>query len=102
MTKFGEILPLWQNLKNPWTVYLVYGKILSLLWQFLYAVGQIFIAVNGQMMKNDLPIYRITLFCVIDPRHNNSRHESLKLDSILSKWFQSGRFLCETLNTFGE
>ena len=31
----------------------VSDKILNLLWQFLKAFGQIFIAVNGQMLTND-------------------------------------------------
>ena len=48
---FGEILNV---LGSFLWVYLLFGNILSLLWQILYAVGQIFIDVNGQGLKNNL------------------------------------------------
>ena len=32
-------------------VYLVFGKILNLLWQIAYAIGQMFININGQTLK---------------------------------------------------
>ena len=54
VTRFGEISALWQNLQSLGQlsgVYLLFGKILNLLWQILYTFGQIFIDVNGQMLK---------------------------------------------------
>ena len=38
-------------------VYLVFGKIMKLLWQILNAIGLIFIAVNEQILKNNLAIW---------------------------------------------
>ena len=37
--------------------YLLFGKILELLWQILYPIGQISVQVNGQMLKNNLAIW---------------------------------------------
>ena len=44
---FGEILSLWQFCE----VLLVFGKIMNLLWQFFYAIGKIFIGINGQIKE---------------------------------------------------
>ena len=38
-------------------VHLVFGKIMQLLWQNLYAIGLIFFAVNEQIQKNNLIIW---------------------------------------------
>ena len=70
VTRFGEISPLWQqkfkslailtSLFSLWQflqVSLVFGKILNLLWQSLKAIGQFFIVVNSQILKNDLAIW---------------------------------------------
>ena len=54
VTKFGKIPPLWQICKicgNILKVYLVLGKVFDSLWHNLYAFGQLFIAVNGQILK---------------------------------------------------
>ena len=43
VTRFGEISPLWQNVKSLWSfrkVHLVLGKFSNLLWQFLTALGK--------------------------------------------------------------
>ena len=48
-TRCGEISPLWQDFKVFGlflTIHLALGKILNLLCQIVYAIGQIFIAVN--------------------------------------------------------
>ena len=39
------------------TVYFLVGKILSWLWQFCDIIGLIFIAANGQILKNNLTIW---------------------------------------------
>ena len=60
VTRFGEISPLWPNVKTLWpfeSVDLVFGKILSLFRQICYAFGQIFIVVNSHMLKNILLIW---------------------------------------------
>ena len=56
VTRFGEILPLWQkfrNLGNILKVHLVLGKVVNQLWHYLYAYVQIFITVNGQEVKKE-------------------------------------------------
>ena len=57
MTRFGKISPFWQNLQSLGQflkVYLLFGKILDKLWQIKNVIGQVFIDVNGQMLKNKL------------------------------------------------
>ena len=57
LTKFGEILPLWHNVKNfghfEWA-YLVFVKILSLLWQILNSIERIIIVENGKILNKQL------------------------------------------------
>ena len=61
MTGFGEFLPLWQSshklLGNFLNVFLLFGKNLGLLWRILNVLGQIFVDVNGQKLKNNLSIW---------------------------------------------
>ena len=45
---FGTMLFFWPNLK--WSN-LVFGQILSYLWQILYSIGRVFIDVNGPMLN---------------------------------------------------
>ena len=47
MIRFGEISSLWPKVNNLLRVYLAFGSILNLLWQ-------IFIVVNGKILKNNL------------------------------------------------
>ena len=50
VTRFGKILPLWHNLKvlgKFLRVYLVFAKMLILLWQKCYAIGQVLIVVDS-------------------------------------------------------
>ena len=59
VTRIGEISPLWQNIQSLGhfsRVYLLFGKILSLLYQILHTFGPVIIEVNGQMLKNNLAI----------------------------------------------
>ena len=54
VTRFGEISPFWKIFKvlgNFLRVYFLFGKILDRLMQILYAIGQVFIDVNGQMLE---------------------------------------------------
>ena len=39
--------------------FLVFGKILNLLWKKFHAIGQIFIVVNGQILKSYLAIWSL-------------------------------------------
>ena len=75
VTRFGEISPLWQNfttlakfhhfgkiiivLGNFQMLYLD-SKMLNLLWKYKFAVGHVFIIVNGQIL-NKLPSHLVAL-----------------------------------------
>ena len=83
MTRFGEISPLWQKLRNVWQylkVYLVFGKVVKPLWDNFYSSGKnIFIVVNGQILKK-LSDHLVTLsecFC----KENNSSMKKIKATS---------------------
>ena len=51
MAKFYHFGKYLKNLGNKFKVYLVLGKVFDSLWHNLYAIGQIFIAENGQILK---------------------------------------------------
>ena len=55
--KFHHFGKIFKVLGNILWVYLLFGKISDLFWQILYAIGQVFIDVNGQMLKNNLAIW---------------------------------------------
>ena len=62
VTIFGEILPLWQNVKSLWAIFKVIfkyvcGKFCNLVWKCFYAIGQVNIVTNGQIVKNNLAIW---------------------------------------------
>ena len=53
VTRFGEILQLWQYFKAfgfCLMINLALGKNFNLLWRIVYAIGQIFIVVNDQKL----------------------------------------------------
>ena len=50
----GQCDQIWQKLKvfgYFWKGYLLFGKILNLLWQIFHANGLIYIVLNGQILK---------------------------------------------------
>ena len=60
VTRFGEILPLWQKFISLWhflMVYFLFVKMQSLLWQICHIIGKIFSVANDQILKNDLTIW---------------------------------------------
>ena len=59
VTRFGEILQVFGIFLR---VYLLLGKMLSLLWQFCDIIGLIFIVANSQILKNNLTIWSHCLF----------------------------------------
>ena len=70
---FGNIL---KALVNFLRVYLVFGKILNLLWPLFYVNGPIFTVVNGQILNNSLAIWSHSMMepymLVVDVRvHEN-------------------------------
>ena len=51
VTRFGKISPLWQKFTGSWqilTVYFLFGKMLSLLWQICDIIGLILIVSNNE------------------------------------------------------
>ena len=60
VTRFGEISPLWSNVKSLWQVLrvnLIFGKVLNLLWLIFRYNTQIFIAENGNIIKINLAFW---------------------------------------------
>ena len=58
MTRFGENSTLWRNFQSLWPflrVSFVLGKFSNILWYICNAVGQIFVDLNGQILKNIYP-----------------------------------------------
>ena len=54
VTRFDEILPLWQNVERLlqfYRVYFVFGKMLCLIWSISNTIGQIYFAVNCRILK---------------------------------------------------
>ena len=60
VTRFGEISKLLQkftSLCQILTVYFLFVKMISLLWQICDIIGLYFIVANGQILKNNLTIW---------------------------------------------
>ena len=53
LLQFGKTL---QVVNNFLTIYFLFGKMLSQIWQIWYIIGLILIVVNGQILKNNLTI----------------------------------------------
>ena len=51
LAKFHQFNKNLEIFSNIWNVYLIFGKVANTLWDFLYAFGQNFIVVNGQILK---------------------------------------------------
>ena len=66
VTRFDKNSPLGKSLEvfgKFLTVYFLFGKMLSLLWQTCDIIGQIFVVANSQMLKNNLIIWSHWLRC---------------------------------------
>ena len=53
--KFRQSYNILKVFGNCLRVNLIFGKMLNLLWKFLYAIGHLFIATNGQIWKKIKP-----------------------------------------------
>ena len=51
LAKFRQFSKKLQIFGKIWKVYLIFGKVVNPLWDFLYAFGQNFIVVNGQILE---------------------------------------------------
>ena len=71
------------NMFNIFKIYLVLGKVFNSLWHNLYAFGQLFIAVNGQILKTQSG-HLVTLLgnYVPQPPPKNLARFCFKLSSI--------------------
>ena len=100
MVKFCQFSKNLEVLGNIWKVCLIFGRVLTPLWDFLYAFGQNFIVVNGQILKKQsdhlvtLPRCCCHLWTFFWPRRwiNNT---SFVWVSKVIWWFQHGAFLVE-------
>ena len=66
MTRFGEILPLWQNFASLWQIIdglFLICKILILFWRICFIIGIIFIVTSGQILKNNLTMWSHGFSC---------------------------------------
>ena len=54
LAKFQHVGKYLKIFGNIFKVYLVLGKVFSSLWHNLFAIGQIFIAENGQKLKTQI------------------------------------------------
>ena len=64
VTRLGQIPPLRKSLTvfgNLLRVYLVFGQIMNLLCQIYYAIGQMFIALNSQVLKKSTHLVTLVL-----------------------------------------
>ena len=59
---FGKYLKIFGNI---FKVYLVLGKVFNSLWHNLYAIGQIFIAENGQILKTQFGHLVTLMMCLM-------------------------------------
>ena len=81
---------------NIWNVYLIFGKVLNPLWDFLYAFGQNFIVVNGQILKKQSG-HLVTLLMIVcgvgktnhwEVPYTDSKKIKCKVDSLLIVQFK--------------
>ena len=62
------------------------GKLLNLLWQFFYIIGQIFIALNGRKMKQILAIWSHWQCPSVYVRERERDYFVSKLNCVTDKW----------------
>ena len=54
LCQFSTNLEIFGNKRK---VYFIFGKVVNSPWDFLYAFGQNFIIINGQILKNNIAIW---------------------------------------------
>ena len=91
VTRFGEILPLWQKFTSLRQIFDSFfcGKMLSLLGQICDIIGLILIDTNGQILKNNLTIWSHWL---ISTRERGRKRPKWTLTAIVD--------LCKCENVF--
>ena len=97
VTRFCDILPLWQNFKalgNFDQIYLVFGKTLNLLWQINFAIGQIFIVVNGRILSK-LSSDLVTLVASEANAELRKKFRKMGLGLVLRKFFNNYQHRCD-------
>ena len=57
LAKFRNLDKILESFGHFLSNYLVFGKIVNLLWQLFYTFGQIFIVQNGQILKNKATLF---------------------------------------------
>ena len=88
MAKFNDFGKYLKIFGNTIKVYLVLHKVFNSLWNNLYAIGQIFIDVNGQMLKLQSD-HLVTLFDIISVQTSEAERDKL----IVIKYFFASHLL---------
>ena len=57
LTLWSLLASLLGNKREICLINFLFGKSLNLLWQIFYAIGQIYIPINGQILQNSLAIW---------------------------------------------
>ena len=73
MTRFGELLSKWQDLKRLLRVDIIFGKILNMLWQYFYASAKIQTVENGSIL-NKYSSHLVTLYCKTSDAFSDRRN----------------------------
>ena len=84
LAKFRQFSKSLEIFGNIWKVYLNFGKVENPLWDFLYAFGQNFIIVNGQILKKQ-SARLVKLFSILLRIGMQSVWTSLKVNNNASK-----------------
>ena len=90
---FGKSFPVFGKFL---TVYFLFGKILSWLWQICDVIGLILIVANGQILKNNLTIWSSHVpddALLVIASLENPRHAELDIAVAAEKLGQEGGFL---------
>ena len=82
MAKFCHLVRISKSFGHFLSNYLVFGKIVNLLWQIFYTFGQIFIVLNGQILKKYSHL--VTLCPIVYFRQSN--HADRSYDALISMY----------------
>ena len=84
VTRFGTILPLWLNFEGLWqcfwSAYVLFGRILNVLYENFYAIVKIIFVVNGQILRKKQFYHPVTLKTRQDKENRERRGDIYSLD----------------------
>ena len=91
LAKIHHLGKIFLVLDNFLDFFLLFGKFWGLLWQILYGIRQVFIDVDGQMLKNHLVTLTMSYIPSLDSKRKS--HHFLQFEKCV--W-------CQTLNEIHE